>query len=225
MYTYTIKNCIFSFSGTFNHQTGQENITNCLPCLPGYYCPRQGIVQPTLKCTAGYWCMTGSPTPTPVDSLYGTRCPNGSYCPEGTPRPINCPAGSYQPVTGKTSSSDCLPCDPGMYCERSGLYAVTAPCNPGFFCIANATTNEPRDGISGDICPIGHYCTEQTSTPHKCLNGTFMNHTGNLFLFKLQRPFFCGMFDCLVLSVMVLASRCNLQFIYQSTHFVVNYTT
>ena len=171
-----------SILGTFNNQTGQENVTNCLPCLPGFYCPNKGIVLPTLKCTAGYWCKTGSHTPTPNDSSYGVRCPNGSYCPTGTPSPINCPAGSYQPDTGKTSFSDCVSCDPKMYCEKSGLDAVTGPCNQGFFCVANATTNEPRDGISGDICPVGHYCTQQTSEPYKCPNATFMNHTGKLFI-------------------------------------------
>ena len=186
-----IKNRIFYMSGTYNDQTGQENITNCLPCLPGFYCAKEGIVRPTLKCTAGYWCKTGSPTPTPVDPRYGTRCPSGSYCPEGTPRPINCPAGSYQPDTGKTSSSDCKPCDAGMYCERSGLYAVTGPCNQRFYCRGNATTNEPRDGISGDICPIGHYCIQNTSEPYKCLNGTFMNHTGTVIYFYLSVTVLC----------------------------------
>lgn len=170
--------------GTFNNQTGQENVTNCLPCLPGLYCPDEGNALPTLKCTAGYWCKTGSHTPTPNDTSYGVRCPNGSYCPVGTPRPINCPAGSYQPDSGKTSLSDCKLCEPGMYCGKSGLHAVTGPCNPRFFCIANATTNEPRDGVSGDICPEGHYCTQQTSEPYKCPNATFMNHTGNLILYN-----------------------------------------
>ena len=150
-----------------------------MPCLPGFYCPTQGIIFPTLKCTAGFWCKEGSDIATPVDSSIGALCPNGSYCPEGTSRPINCPAGSYQPDSGKTSFSDCISCKPGMYCERSGLDAVTGPCNKGFFCKANATKFEPSDGITGDICPVGHYCRVQTSVPSKCPNGTFMNITGN----------------------------------------------
>lgn len=165
--------------GTFNNKTGQGNATNCLPCLPGFYCPNEGIHFPTMKCTAGYWCKSGSPTSTPTDSSYGIRCPNGSYCPEGARVEVYCPAGSYQPDLGKTSLSDCIPCDAGMYCGKSGLAAVTGPCKRGFFCIANATTNEPRDGFSGNICPVGHYCTEQISEPYKCPNATFMNHTGN----------------------------------------------
>ena len=154
------------------------NVTNCVPCLPGFYCPITGIVTPSLKCTAGFWCKGESHTPMPLDKSYGISCPNGSYCPEGTPWPIRCPPGTYQPHTGKTSLSECMSCDPGMYCGSSGLDAVTGPCMEGFFCIENASTSEPRDGGSGNICPAGHYCPGQTSVPIRCPNATFMNHTG-----------------------------------------------
>lgn len=160
-------------------------MTNCIPCLPGHYCPTTGIVMPYLKCTAGYWCKGGSLEP------YGVSCPNGSFCPKGTPSPVSCPPGTYQPYTGKTSFSDCMACDPGMYCGISGLDAVTGPCMKGFFCIGNASSSNPTDGNSGDICPIGHYCTEKTSVPVRCPNATFMNHTGQFTLFTLLQYDYC----------------------------------
>ena len=34
------------------------------------------------------------------------------------------------------------------------------------------------DGVTGDICPIGHYCPEGIDRPLPCLNATYMNRTG-----------------------------------------------
>lgn len=68
-----------------------------------------------------------------------------------------------------------------MFCDSSGLDAVSGPCKQGFYCVMNATTSEPKDGKSGDVCPMGHYCTQQTSEPYKCPNATYMNHTGILW--------------------------------------------
>lgn len=98
---------LFFFPGTFGNTTGLTNASSCLPCLPGFYCPKTGLKEPFKKCTAGYWCIEASVNATPDQQVYGTKCPNGSYCPEGTPAPIECPKGTYQPFLQKTQLSDC----------------------------------------------------------------------------------------------------------------------
>ena len=47
-------------------------------------------------------------------------CPAGSYCPEGSPAPTPCPAGSYGNTQGMWNASSCAECDPGKYCNDTG---------------------------------------------------------------------------------------------------------
>ncbi len=47
-------------------------------------------------------------------------CPPGSYCPQGTDEPIECPEGTYNPDSGRMSVSDCLNCTGGYYCDATG---------------------------------------------------------------------------------------------------------
>lgn len=55
-------------------------------------------------CSPGYFCDRGAtdatPRGTPVSPLSGP-CPLGHYCPEGTPFPIPCPAGTFNNATGE----------------------------------------------------------------------------------------------------------------------------
>ena len=50
----------------------------------------------------------------------GNICPLGSYCPENSGAPRECPAGTYMNTTGNEAESTCLECDPGTYCEGTG---------------------------------------------------------------------------------------------------------
>ena len=34
------------------------------------------------------------------------------------------------------------------------------------------------DGMTGDICPLGHYCPQGSDRPLPCNNATYMNDTG-----------------------------------------------
>lgn len=34
------------------------------------------------------------------------------------------------------------------------------------------------DGVTGDVCPIGHYCPEESPDPTPCPDATYMNDTG-----------------------------------------------
>lgn len=168
------------FVGTFYNLTGLQNVSGCLPCTAGYYCDGTGNIVPTKKCREGFWCRGGSPEEMPIDQPYGTDCPNGSYCPTGTPSPVQCPKGTYQPSRGKVRVEDCVGCDPGKFCDETGLFAVSGNCLRGFFCVGNASKSNPEDKITGDICPKGSFCVEGSFKPQTCYNGTYMNHTGLL---------------------------------------------
>ena len=172
--------CFSSLVGTFYNLTGLQNVSGCLPCTAGYYCDGTGNIVPSKKCREGFWCRGGSPEEMPIDQPYGTDCPNGSYCPKGTPSPVQCPKGTYQPSRGKVRVEDCVGCDPGKFCDETGLFAVSDNCLRGYFCIGNASKSNPQDKITGDICPKGSFCVEGSFKPQTCYNGTYMNHTGLL---------------------------------------------
>lgn len=87
--------------GTFNNGTGLRYANECIPCTPGYYCPSAGLVEPIGECNAGHYCELASTEASPVAQSYGYRCPVGHYCPQGTPTPIECPKGTYQPSEGR----------------------------------------------------------------------------------------------------------------------------
>lgn len=36
-----------------------------------------------------------------------------------------CPLGTYNPSQGMAAESDCFPCDPGYYCNATGLSAIS----------------------------------------------------------------------------------------------------
>ena len=119
----------------------------------------------------------------PLNQVWGTECPNGSYCPTGTPSPVHCPKGTYQPSVHKARVEDCVGCDPGKFCSETGLSAVSDDCAAGFFCRGSANKSNPEDGVTGDICPVGSFCVKGSIQPHTCYNGTYMNHTGNMEVF------------------------------------------
>uniref|UniRef100_A0A7S3JP84 Chitin-binding type-2 domain-containing protein n=1 Tax=Aureoumbra lagunensis TaxID=44058 RepID=A0A7S3JP84_9STRA len=47
-------------NGTFSNWTGLYDVSQCTPCLPGYYCNSTGLSEPTAQCDAGYFCQEGS---------------------------------------------------------------------------------------------------------------------------------------------------------------------
>jgi hypothetical protein len=49
-----------------------------IPCLPGQFCPEDGVVA---MCPAGYYC------PTPAEKL---KCKKGYFCPKGSTEGIKC---------------------------------------------------------------------------------------------------------------------------------------
>ena len=53
------------------------------------------------------------------------ECPAGKYCLAGdvNPLPQNCPNGTFSPLTGLKSVSQCLDCPVGKFCSPPGLTA------------------------------------------------------------------------------------------------------
>ena len=61
----------------------------------GKYCSTPGSVNVTGDCSAGFWCISGAATDSPIDGTTGRRCPEGHYCPSGTTVPVPCPVGTW----------------------------------------------------------------------------------------------------------------------------------
>ncbi|XP_062603182.1 uncharacterized protein LOC134264959 [Saccostrea cucullata] len=134
-------------------------------CTPGKYCQTAGLGIPTGDCAAGYYCPEGSTSIQQVD------CPVGHYCTMGSGLPEPCRNGTYGPIIRLQSDAQCTPCDGGMYCNGTGLSAVSGPCDPGFYCPSGQSVPNPYDYR----CPPGHYCLTNTSTPIRCASGYFQN--------------------------------------------------
>lgn len=139
--------------GTYREAVQGASSQDCVPCPGGTYCP-----------------STGTSTP--------TDCPQGSYCPEGSYFTIPCPRGSYGAATKLKNSNDCKKCDPGKYCEKSGLTTYTGNCLARYYCKSGAWLATPTDGSTGGLCPAGGYCTVGTTEPTSCPDGQFNSFEG-----------------------------------------------
>ncbi|XP_078306274.1 uncharacterized protein LOC132680612 isoform X4 [Panthera onca] len=153
------------------------------PCPAGHFCP-PGTVTPR-PCPAGTYnslasqghcesCPEGFFCPANTSSVVGNKCPAGHYCPASTSfaSQFPCPRGTYKPQRGGAQQSDCTPCEPGSYCLLPGLVAVSGPCSAGFHCTQAAAVPNPTDGITGDLCPPGHFCPKGSPKPTPCPPGS-----------------------------------------------------
>ncbi|CAK7320737.1 hypothetical protein VULLAG_LOCUS22832 [Vulpes lagopus] len=153
------------------------------PCPAGHFCP-PGTVTPR-PCPAGTYnslaaqghcesCPEGFFCPANTSSVVENECPAGHYCPISTASAFQfpCPRGTYKPQRGGVQQSDCTPCEPGSYCLLPGLVAVSGPCRAGFYCTQAAAVPNPTDGITGDLCPPGHFCPEGSPRPIPCPPGS-----------------------------------------------------
>jgi hypothetical protein len=181
---------------------------HCYTCQVGYYCPSNTTSQSAMltqyPCPAGLYCPAGMDV---VPTVLSNSCPAGQYCPQATTLPIDCPVGTYNPVTGGGYLINCTTCPAGSYCTQKSI-VITGQCSPGYYCPAGSTgpTQVPCDpgtyrSISGgmnasscaacetgyycisgtstpSICPRGSYCLVNTVTPIPCPRGTYGNSTG-----------------------------------------------
>lgn len=84
----------------------------------GYYC--SGGTKTI--CPAGSYCPLGSPAP--------VQCPLGDFCTVGVSSPSPCLGGSYGANPGLTSSTSCTTCEAGYWC---GGGTGRVQCSPGFW--------------------------------------------------------------------------------------------
>ena len=74
---------------------------------------------------------------------------------------------------------DCKNCDGGEFCDETGLQAPSGSCLEGFYCTERAEMNAPTDNITGNVCYLGHYCTNGTQIPEPCPEGFYGPSLGN----------------------------------------------
>jgi hypothetical protein len=169
--------------GRYGNTTGLESEDACHICDAGKYCSTVGLTYPNGLCSPGFYCPEGS-----YNNLGRTvysansTCPIGSYCPEGTPIPMSCPPGTFNPTKALTVITECMDCTPGYYCYGFNLSTPTGPCGVGFYCSGGAVKAGPvtvavnnytnRVG-GGGLCPPGSYCPSGTSVPLGCPTGTY----------------------------------------------------
>ena len=125
-----------------------------------------------------------------MGSTLSTVCTAGNYCPTGVSAPMPCPQGTFSNSTGLISSSLCVPCTGGYYCDGFGMISPRGLSSPGYYCVQACKSATPPYGISvvtsgsntnamvGGPCPKGFYCETGSSMPTHCPAGTFSNVTG-----------------------------------------------
>ena len=137
--------------------SGSSQCSSIVPatsCDPGQYLDN-GVCK---SCPSGYYCGGGTSVP--------EICPTAVYCENGFI--YRCPAGTYGNSTGKTSASQCLPCDGEneystagatqcSICEGKANSTHTgcvdpqsSGCSPGYF----------RGQNGCEKCPAGYYCPD-----------------------------------------------------------------
>ncbi len=177
--------------GTYGDRDQLPSMADCTICPPGEFCASSGLNASSGDCLAGFFCNNGSWEANPVGQVYGDECPGGHYCPAHSYEPTPCPAGTYQPSTRRTDISACLDCEPGKFCNDTGLTAVSGDCDPRFYCSLGASSPAPLDGITGDICPAGSHCPAGSAFPVACSNGTYTNYTGAALCDICPERYYC----------------------------------
>mmetsp|Transcript_6632 Transcript_6632/g.24821 ORF Transcript_6632/g.24821 Transcript_6632/m.24821 type:complete len:4721 (-) Transcript_6632:61-14223(-) len=175
-------------AGTYATKTGLKNVTQCLDCDPGSYCNGTALTAVSGPCSYGYYCPTGSSTPTPSEYA----CTPGYYCPEQSVHPTPCPIGTFSPLSGNTAEANCTSCTNGKYCAIPGLAAVSGNCTGGYYCVQGSDTPMPTNGVQGNVCPVGHHCPDSSTEPTPCANGTYTDITTQAQCFECPKGYYCS---------------------------------
>ena len=88
-------------AGRYGNTTGLAAPEDCTLCDAGHYCSQPGLIHPDGLCAAGHYCVLGATGSSPINETWGYLCPEGRYCPQGTPSPVKCDRGTYQPELGE----------------------------------------------------------------------------------------------------------------------------
>ena len=143
------------------------------------------------QCPVGHYCLGGT--------LY-LPCPAGYYCPPGTGLNwVPCPRGTYGSEDRLHSATDCRPCDGGAYCSELNATSTTGSCAAGFFCTSGVSLRQPLVNTGncslsgdGDICPVGHFCPENSTAPRPCDPGTYADVRGLASCHRCPSGYYCN---------------------------------
>ena len=199
--TSTTSNCLTCPPGFY---CGGSIGTNINICPQGYYCPTGTTGSNTYPCPPGYYCPRGSSSSTlcpagTTQSLPGQSscitCPAGQYSTSTTSGCLTCPAGSscnniyqcqagtYNPISGATSISDCQKCPTGTYSTTIGANSNTTcqKCKAGTY----STTLGSISDSNCLNCKAGTYNLIPGATSisdcKPCSTGTFSSGSCGIF--------------------------------------------
>ncbi|EPR58001.1 GCC2 and GCC3 domain-containing protein [Toxoplasma gondii GT1] len=175
--------------GTFSSAATASVVSECAACTAGHYCSGPGASVETGKCAPGYFCKSGSRSPTPEDAAenFGP-CPAGTYCDVGTHTPTPCNAGTYGPSPRAVDEKACVPCDAGSFCDQPGLTKPVGPCGEGYYCEAGSDRATP----TGKECPAGKKCPGGSPAPSPCQPGTYQSQQGQSTCVECSAGSYCG---------------------------------
>eukprot|EP00501_MAST-03F_sp_TOSAG23-6_P001115 GSMAST32.ASY1.ANO1.1158.1 assembled CDS len=146
-------------------------------CSAGYFGSSEGLSTKQCSgiCPAGYfcyWCGRGSTSPT--ENSCGSA---NVYCPKGSGSPQKASEGYYTfPLSGSPSQANIANrvmqniCVKGNYCTGGIKYT----CPPGTYGSIEGLSTSKCSGL----CPMGHYCPEETTVPIPCPQGVYGNTQG-----------------------------------------------
>ena len=160
--------CLCNCSGSFNEFTEGQNISSCIDCTAGYYCPTEGrqtlfdiymkYKQEHLKFISRKFILE--------QFIVGTY------------EPLPCGKGNYS----YAGSIVCDACEPGYYCPDNATSFETM--SEDYVCIAGVECPEGMNrapDLVNDACRKGHYCPrgDVNPLPVPCPNGTFNQFNGS----------------------------------------------
>lgn len=159
----TPKRCVAGYYGNSLDTKSQLSFSCAGPCPRGQLCSRSGLAFPE-ACPAGYWCESGSKTPTPCAELT-------KYCPENSSNPKLVPTGYYS-IGGVSSSyrtgiAECPPnhwCDQGVSHECPHNTTTKTPASSrtsSFSCEGTCPTNAHMNATTRE-CKCNHPYLEDT---------------------------------------------------------------
>jgi hypothetical protein len=147
---------------TYNPVVGASTSAACLPCGPGYACPKGSVERNNNpSCAQGTYVSGGT----------CAACPAGAFCPAGALIPTSCAAGTFSAAAnaaactaasagsfvGSSGQSTQSQCPIGTYSPSTGASACAA-------CAAGTYDNVALGRTSPcGACPANSYCPTATS--------------------------------------------------------------